>query len=75
MIGGSRAHGQSAAAIFLRNETRQEPRLGQSIHELRWIAALAVERAPILTGKSGAKIANRFPDVLEGVSRLICLGR
>ncbi len=59
---GGRRQRQPAAAVFLRDQRGEEARLGQRRDEFGRIAALAVERAPVLAGKFRAQRAHRFAD-------------
>jgi hypothetical protein len=60
--GGGRRHGQSAAAVLLRDQRGEKSRFGQCRHERRRIGTFAIELAPIFAGKIGAQGAHRFAD-------------
>src|SRR5690348_551245 len=59
---GCGADAEAAAAMLLRDEAAQEASLGQGLDEVARIAPLAVELAPILAGKAGAKRRHRLAD-------------
>ena len=64
------AEPQARAAVFLRDQHRQEPGLGQGGDELGRILPLAVQGAPIVAGEPRAQPAHRLADfgkVLVGV--------
>src|SRR5258708_10212065 len=63
--GDGRAHGQPAAAILFRNEGCEKAGLGQGGDEFFRISALAIERPPILAGKTGAQRAHRLANRSE----------
>src|SRR3546814_16975961 len=68
---GGRGEIQARTAISLRNERRQEARLGQALAKSGRIFRLAVEVAPIFAGKVGAERTNREAEPRvgkEGVS-------
>ena len=65
-----RRHREPAAAVFFRNERAEKARLGQRLHKLGGIGALAVDLAPVFAGESGAQRTHRFADRRElGVVR------
>src|SRR5262245_23421118 len=70
--GGGRPHGETTAAVLFRNERREEPGLGQRLHELGRISALAIERAPVFSGKFCAQCPNGVADRRDrvGVGRV-----
>jgi hypothetical protein len=72
--GGRGRHGQTAAAIFFRDQRGQETRVGERRDEFGRIGALAVEAAPIVTGELGAKRANGSADLREFVGTLADIG-
>jgi hypothetical protein len=61
----SRRKRQSAAAVFLGNQRSQQARLRHRRDEFRRIGAVAVELAPVLAGKAGAKCAGGVANGLE----------
>src|SRR3546814_4169158 len=62
---------QARTAISLRNERRQEARLGQALDKSGRIFRLAVEVAPIFAGKVGAERTNGAADLRKFVVLLI----
>src|SRR5437588_504653 len=59
------AHGAPAAAVLLRDEPGQEAGLGQRLHELGRVGALAVERPPVLAGKFRAQRPHRLANLAD----------
>ena len=60
--GGGGRHGQSAAAVLLRDQRGEKARFGQRRDELGRIGALAIELPPIFAGEIGAQCPHRFAD-------------
>src|SRR3954447_26194274 len=66
-------HRKSAAAILFWDQRREESGLREGIHEFRWIAALAVELAPVLPGKAGANRPDGSADLRQLVGGIPAL--
>ena len=62
MIAAAALHGESAAAVFFRDQRGEKAGLGQSGDEFFRIGALAIERPPIFAGKIRAQRAHRVAD-------------
>ena len=54
---------QPAAAVFFRNQRRQESRLRQLLDELRWIGVLIFQSSPILAGIACADLCDRLTQI------------
>ena len=65
---------QARAAVFLRDQHRQEARLGQGGDELGRIAPLAVQRAPVGAGKARAELAHRLADFGKALAGVMVHG-
>src|SRR5262249_25676538 len=53
------------AAVFLRDQRREEAGVGERRHELAGIGALAIERPPVLARKIRAQGAHRLADLRD----------
>jgi hypothetical protein len=49
--GACGADAEAAAAVFLGDQHRQEPRIAEGLDELARVPTLTIERSPILPGK------------------------
>src|SRR4029077_16516770 len=57
-----RRHGETAAAVLLRDQRGEKSRLGQGLDELGRIGPFAIDLAPVLAGKFRAQRPHRLPD-------------
>ncbi len=57
---------QAGAAIGLRNQQGQVPRLGQRLNEFSGIGALSIQLSPIGAGEAIAQPPHAFADVVVG---------
>ena len=64
--GVRRRQAQARPAVLLRDQHRQEARLGQRAHELGRIGALAIQLPPVLAGEAVAQLADGVTDFRKG---------
>jgi len=62
---------QPRAVIGLRDQHREETRLGRRLDEFGGIGALAIERLPIIAGKARAEAAHRIADFRIALPRVV----
>jgi hypothetical protein len=60
--GSGRRDAEPRAAILFRNQDREPAGLGQRLHELRRIAAVTIELAPVGAVELQAELADRIAD-------------